>query len=167
MEQGARLSGPPTHFLQTGGVPTTQLSFWQASSPLQNFSSSQPPLAGGPSWSHCTHRARSSLQKPRHLPPVPQFASVVQVAPGVGPRKHFLEQFGGVPAWHRPVEELQLSWPLQNDPSWQSPLSKHSTHLPVAMLQRNRGAVVQSPFCKHATHALRSSLHKGVGPVQL
>lgn len=129
---------PPTHFLQTGDVPTTQSSFsLQLSAPLQNLPSSHATLLR-----HWTHEARWSLQPwqvppdpqpalalqgapgvgplrhtPGQIPPDPQFELLVQVMPGVGPMKHVLGQLGGVPGPHNPVDWLQLSKPLQNEPS--------------------------------------------------
>jgi len=105
---GCPCSDPPTHFLHAGGVPTTHWSFTHVSAPLQNLPSSQFE-----STLHCTHAARVSLHIPRQRPPVPQFWSVVQVAPGVGPMKHVLGHVTGVPAPQSPVDKLQLSKPLQ------------------------------------------------------
>jgi hypothetical protein len=66
--------------------------------------------------SHSTHAARRSLQKPKQTPPG-QLVSVVQGRLSRDPRKQVIEQVTGVPGSHRPVEALQVSNPLQNNPS--------------------------------------------------
>jgi hypothetical protein len=107
--------------------------------------------------SHCTQAAWTLLQKPRHFPPEPQLASVVQAAPGLVPRKHVFPQLTGVPASHRPVVVLQDSKPLQYEPSWHWLEEVHWTHSPEA-LQRKRGAVVHWASVSHSTQASRALL---------
>jgi hypothetical protein len=116
---------------QLTGVPATQpLAGLQTSAPLQYSPSEHAALLG--MWSQLSV---ASLHE-----------SVVQAIPSL--------QFTGVPAWHCPVPVLQVSMPVQNNPSSHSAFVVHpsTAQLLVSSLHTS-GGVQGSPLLTHESVA--------------